>query len=107
MLAWPGWGKPGPLLVFTIAHLPLALAASMLHDRYLLVLLPAALWFAAIGTKAASRWAPSVVVLIVIAAASIALMHDWLSWNAARWQLGRRAETAFHINPLDIEGGFE
>jgi hypothetical protein len=38
--------------------------------------------------------------------ASLGLMHDWLAWNAARWELGRRA-VASHIDPLDIEGGFE
>jgi hypothetical protein len=108
MLAWPGWRRPGLILMFTIVHLPLALAASMLHDRYLLVLLPGALWFAAVGPKkASSRWLAAFLVMLAIAAASLAFMHDWLSWNAARWQLGRRAEPKLGIKALDIEGGFE
>ena len=37
---------------------------------------------------------------------SVGLMHDWLSWNAARWELGRQA-VAQGIAPTDIEGGFE
>jgi hypothetical protein len=33
-------------------------------------------------------------------------MHDWLSWNSARWTLGRRA-LASGIAVTDIEGGLE
>jgi hypothetical protein len=33
-------------------------------------------------------------------------MHDWLSWNAARWELGERA-VARGARPDEIEGGFE
>jgi hypothetical protein len=33
-------------------------------------------------------------------------MHDWLAWNVARWDLGRRA-IARGIAATDIEGGFE
>jgi hypothetical protein len=33
-------------------------------------------------------------------------MHDWLSWNSARWELGREAVHA-GIDPRDIEGGYE
>jgi hypothetical protein len=38
--------------------------------------------------------------------ASTALMHDWLSWNTALWDLGRRAVSR-SIDPLAIEGGME
>ena len=37
---------------------------------------------------------------------SLGLMHDWLSWNSARWKLGQRA-LANHIPSERIEGGFE
>ena len=37
---------------------------------------------------------------------SVGLMHDWLAWNSARWELGRRA-VARGVHPWDIEGGFE
>ena len=43
---------------------------------------------------------------MVFAAISVGLMHDWLSWNVARWSLGHRA-VARGIPAHDIEGGFE
>jgi hypothetical protein len=46
------------------------------------------------------------LLLLATAASSVALMHDWLAWNSARWALGRR--TADNgVKPQDIEGGFE
>src|SRR5262249_11373013 len=36
----------------------------------------------------------------------LALMHDWLAWNSALWDLGRQAVHA-RVQPLDIEGGLE
>jgi hypothetical protein len=33
-------------------------------------------------------------------------MHDWLSWNRARWDLGRQLLT-WGIKPQQIEGGLE
>jgi hypothetical protein len=34
------------------------------------------------------------------------LTHDWLAWNSARWELGRRAVDR-SAHPWEIEGGFE
>jgi len=34
-------------------------------------------------------------------------MHDWLAWNAARWELGQQAVANKMIPPTNIEGGFE
>src|SRR5207248_9485674 len=34
------------------------------------------------------------------------LMHDWLSWNEARWALGQKAVQS-GIHPRIIEGGLE
>jgi hypothetical protein len=44
--------------------------------------------------------------LTAMAVFSIALMHDWLSWNEARWTLGKNA-IASGIHPWEIEGGLE
>jgi hypothetical protein len=52
------------------------------------------------------QWWAGLAALAIIGALSIGLMHDWLSWNSARWALGRRA-VARGIAPHDIEGGFE
>jgi len=47
------------------------------------------------------------VVLTAFAVASTGFMHDWLAWNAARWDLGRRAVAKHHVDPTDVEGGLE
>jgi hypothetical protein len=46
------------------------------------------------------------LALSLLGALSVCLMHDWLSGNAARWDLGRRA-AAQGIEPDQIQGGFE
>ena len=52
------------------------------------------------------RLAASGTLLTMLAGISVGLMHDWLSWNVARWTLGDRA-IAHGIPAHDIEGGFE
>jgi hypothetical protein len=87
--------------------------AAEVYDRYLLFLLPGALSLAACGAKAGTaqeeprqHLLPALVALGAVGLVSVGLMHDWLAWNSARWELGRRA-VARQIEPLDIEGGFE
>jgi hypothetical protein len=46
-------------------------------------------------------------LVLVSGAVSVALMHDWIAWNSARWDVGRRGITVHRIHPWDIEGGFE
>lgn len=96
-----------PLLLFSLFQVPLVLLAP-LFDRYLLFLVPGAVLVAASGRLATlGQRRLALVLLAVLAAASIALMHDWLAWNSARWALGRRAVAEYGIPPQDIEGGFE
>ncbi len=103
----------GPLLLFTLLQLPFLAIAPAVWDRYLLALLPGALFLAVLGPVAEGqrgpaafpRW-PALAALVVCAAVSITLMHDWLAWNAASWELGRRA-VARGIDPRAIEGGLE
>jgi hypothetical protein len=113
----PVAGAPGlwqsPLLLFTILQLPFLLIVPGIYDRYLLFFLPGALLLAAPPAEnekgQAKRWALpcGVAVLVVVGIVSVALMHDWLSWNSARWQLGLRAVQQQGIDPLSIEGGVE
>jgi hypothetical protein len=100
--------RAGPIVLFTLWQLPFLLFMTPLHDRYLLTLLPGALFFAGAQTfESRGRWVGGLAALGVMGLLSLALMHDWLSWNGARWELGRRAVATRHIDPLEIEGGFE
>jgi hypothetical protein len=100
-----------PLTLFTMLQIPFLLIVPSLYDRYLLFLLPGTLALAArmLGEESLlqRRWLLSgLSALALFGLVSVSLMHDWLSWNSARWELGRRALTR-HINPRDIEGGVE
>lgn len=96
-----------PLLVFTLFQVALILAAPKVYDRYVLFLVPGALGVAVRPAPAGrTAWAAGIALLVTAGAVSTGLMHDWLSWNRARWELGRRA-VAGGLHPWQIEGGFE
>jgi hypothetical protein len=95
-----------PLPLFTVLNALLLLIAPTVYDRYLIVLLPGALALVAAGPVGRFRGRAEVALLCVMGALSFGLLHDFFSWNAARWALGRRA-VADGIDPRDIEGGFE
>jgi 4-amino-4-deoxy-L-arabinose transferase-like glycosyltransferase len=96
-----------PLIAYSLIQGLLFIVAPKIYDRYFVVLLPGVM--AAIATRselsAARRWI-GWLGLAAMAIFSIALMHDWLSWNEARWSLGRKA-VACGIHPWEIEGGLE
>jgi hypothetical protein len=106
----PGsWSQP--LILFALLQLPLMLLLKGIYDRYLLFLLPGFLFLAELSPSRESVSRRALFVgwsaVAVLALLSVGLMHDWLSWNTARWELGRRAVRERHIRPLDIEGGVE
>jgi hypothetical protein len=106
-----GWacsaGPAGAILLFTAWQVPFMLIAPEIHDRYILMLLPGALALAAWeAPQTRWTWIPAVLCVLLIGACSVCLMHDWLAWNRARWDLGNRALSR-RIQPQDIEGGFE
>jgi hypothetical protein len=115
VVAGPGGGArlggAGRAIVgFSVLQAGLLFLISPVYDRYVLVLLPLAV-LRTLPRRSPSaldrpRWRSGLAALAVCAAASVALMHDWHSWNAARWELGRRA-VARGVDPEDIEGGFE
>lgn len=94
-----------PLVVFSLLQFGVAAIAPVFRDRYVLVLVPGALDIAARGIGRL-HWRAGLVALALLGMLSVCLMHDWLSLNAARWSLGRRA-IAQGINPAEIQGGFE
>jgi hypothetical protein len=77
-------------------------------DRYMIVVLPGVALRTVPRRAPGSRprWWLGLAGLGLLAAGSVALMHDWLTWNAARWELGRRAVVR-GVDPRDIEGGME
>jgi len=97
------------LTLFAVLQIPFLFLAPWLYDRYLLVFLPGLIAVAGGTLESAAAWAwPAAVTWMAGSAAlSVALVHDWYSWNVARWQLGERAVQELHIHPRRIEGGFE
>jgi hypothetical protein len=108
--AWRRGAGFSPLVLFTLFQVPFLVIATDLYDRYFLFLFPGALALAGWpGGQEESREARPWLGLVGVAVfmvVSVGLMHDWLAWNGARWELGRRA-VAHHIPPLAIEGGVE
>ncbi len=96
-----------PLYIFCGLHLMVFFFAPYWFDRYLLILFPGflALMAKAISTKPFQKRLCK-TLLFTWAIVSTALMHDWLSWNQARWTLGNRALNA-GVAVSDIEGGLE
>jgi hypothetical protein len=96
-----------PLRLFTLLNGAALLFLPVVYDRYLEVLLPgAACAVAARFAPAGPRWGAGILAVVASGLISIGLVHDWLSWNSARWDLGRQA-LAHGIIATDIEGGFE
>jgi hypothetical protein len=96
-----------PLFIYSFMQAALFILSPKIYDRYFLVLLPGAL--AAIGMRCQVTRARRVVGWLAVgamAAFSFGLMHDWLSWNEARWALGRKA-VASNTHPWWIDGGLE
>jgi hypothetical protein len=99
--------RPGALALYTLLQLPLLAVAPVVYDRYLVVLLPGALAVTtATSPPAKGRQLAGLAMLVLYGALGTAVMHDWLAWNSARWQLGREAVSR-GIPATDIEGGFE
>jgi len=101
-----------PVVLFTLCQVPFLLIVHDLYDRYFLFLLPGAIAIAMPSptdlTEKESRGSLLVSwgMALFVGLCSLGLMHDWLTWNCARWELGRRA-LARDISPEAIEGGVE
>jgi 4-amino-4-deoxy-L-arabinose transferase-like glycosyltransferase len=96
-----------PIVLYSVIQGLLFILAPRIYDRYFLVLLPGVMAAIAERTEVSvARRRIGWLGLTAMAMFSIALMHDWLSWNEARWSLGRKA-VANGIHPWEIEGGLE
>lgn len=76
-------------------------------DRYLLLLLPALLWY---GAKVLERfsWSRTVAFALTFALGALSMLgtRNYLAWNQARWALGNRL-LASGVPVEHIEGGYE
>ena len=98
-------GAGRSLLVFSLLQFGLMGMTRPVYDRYLIVLLPAVVLRTIPRRSPSDRpwWWAGLAALAVAAAVSVAVMHDWLASNAARWELGHRA-IARGVAPEDIDG---
>ena len=102
-----GRALPGLLALFTALQFLLLLLLPPTMDRYFEVLFPGALALLVIRGTEWNFQLPRMLAVLFSGLIAVALMHDWLAWNAARWELGRQAVANKLIAPTDIEGGFE
>jgi hypothetical protein len=102
------FGATGRLLAaFSLLHGGVMLLICPLFDRYLIALLPGVFLFALPRRSSGRpRWGLGTALVVASGLWSFALVRDCLAWNAARWELGRRA-VARGVPATDIEGGFE
>src|SRR5262249_37071002 len=98
--------KVTPLLWFALLQLPLLLV-SPLFDRYMIFLMPGALSTLCPCRPHRMGKLLGTALLSFFAISSIGLMHDWLAWQSARWELSRWAVDNRRILATAIEGGLE
>jgi hypothetical protein len=96
------------LTTFTVLQALLLFASSPLYDRYIFVLLPGvfALVVAA-GDTLRPRVRLGTLLIVASGIISVAVTHDWLETNSARWRIAERAVDRYHLDPREIDGGRE
>jgi hypothetical protein len=103
------WVRSGvywrPLVIFGLLVFGLLLV-SLPFDRYWIFLIPGGITLMCQGDERPWGRLAAGLLLLAYGAASVALMHDWLTWQGARWELGRWAIDQ-GIAPNAIEGGVE
>lgn len=102
------------LLLLTVAAYLFPLLVTAFFDRYLVPAVPllaAGLAAALVPSQAVepgrATKAVSVVLIVAMAAFSIAGTHDYLAWNRLRWQMLDDLMQSHHLTAADIDGGFE
>jgi hypothetical protein len=105
---WKHWGNLSrPLVLANIMMAGLTLPAIALWDRYLLVFLPLAFYFV---LKSVSWNYPNRIISVAGCALmlvyGLVTISDYLSWNEARWKVGRELIQQ-GIPAEKINGGFE
>jgi len=96
------------LLPFTVLQFLLLLILPYQMDRYMEVLFPGAIFLMILQcSDLAAIRPPAIAVTALSGLIAVALLHDWFSWNSARWELGRQTVATKNIDPSEIEGGFE
>lgn len=93
--------------LFSISQFLIMLLLPSFYDRYVEIVFPGVIATAAYYCNNVKfKWSRGLIIASLYFLVSVGLAHDWLSWNSARWLLGREA-IAVGIEPDAIEGGFE
>src|SRR5262249_8964483 len=79
-----------PLILFGLLVFALLLV-SLPFDRYWIFLIPSGIVLMCQADERPLGRVAAAALLLAYGAASVALMHDWLTWQGARWELGRWA----------------
>jgi hypothetical protein len=98
--------KITPTLWLAILQFPLLLVGP-LFDRYMIFLMPGALCVLSPSRPHRMGRFLGIGLIAFFAISSVALMHDWLAWHSARWELARWAVNNLNIPATAIEGGLE
>jgi len=95
------------LTAFTILQALLLFASNPLYDRYVFVLLPG-VFALVVAAGNLSRPRPALGTMLIVASGilSVALTHDWLETNSARWRIATRAVDN-GLDAREIDGGRE
>ena len=87
---------------------------GFVFDRYLLLLVPLSIVMIAqllpkpefVETRF-QYYFPAILSLLLCGLFSVAATHDYLSWNRVRWQALNELMFDQHVDPKQIDGGFE
>jgi hypothetical protein len=105
---------PDGFIVTAIAtYAAILLVIDFLFDRYVMFLTPLVLLLLAAGAHRATIVRPgagfryAMILTAGYAAFSVASVHDYFSWNRARWVALDYLTDDLHVSPNRIDGGFE
>jgi hypothetical protein len=100
--------------VMYVAPLIILWFDGFVFDRYLLLLVPLSTIVLTQSlpkpefAKTSFQYnLPAVLSLLLCGVFSVAATHDYLSWNRVRWQALNELMSDQHVNPKQIDGGFE
>lgn len=111
----PGYlSRKSPVLFMSLIGIAYFILSTRVYffDRYIIFLLPIVM-FLLLGIRGMADlprtafWGVCLGILLVYGVFTIALTHDYMSWNRARWKAIGYLTKNRGVPPEDIDGGFE